>query len=921
MKKIYSFLLVTVGLLFINISCVKCLNDFPDKINVITKDRIYNDGQYLMYKDYTAEYNGKTSNGKAICSSMRNYVPSSIEREEYTQTAWHRDPETNLKIAAGVGSLINMYRDSNAAITNDDYYYIEIAINKFLTDSKLGGDANNVYGFINKTSLDKSNKYEKVINHFYNDFSSRGYDRNGNSVVDSITGQVTNKVYSEIKSVKVNGVEIKNNTEIAENSNGYYKLEIRYVCYEYTGKQVACDSVTQDIEINDESIWRENGVIDVKTGSDGLDYIITADITSNANSNSSNKVFTRVCNQRKYYLAQRYEPVDDKDLQTLTPNYLVEKYSGKRCSEDSRSFKIKKNVETCESQISNNPVNNANLYASHSNDTSYGNRLLDINNPSCDSFKPNVTSDCSRTKLDYSWVVGPNSTENHVTNPTNEYMLCRAQFSFNNNTLVLDEDNQSVVSAYPGGLIYSAPDGVFGSSTVKLECNIPSLYGNGINGTSFRADIETLIPNLSVRMFDKNIELDDNDVTLVSSRGNCVDNTSNITCTYSSESDKEESKNFGWLFILNVNYKYPDEYKNSSKYGILVPNNAKSGNIQMSFTSVNGTVFRSAYNGNIENDSTCKYEIKPNTFREEVLYRTIDYSNPFNSIEGNNRFTGSNWCDTSNGSSSEDIISKDDESVDDEINNCIYPGDINGNHKWDSDDVNLLSMAISNEDDYSNLYDVNGDGKFNTVDTTALQNIINDKTKYKKGDVDLNGTINTKDVELIQLYVGFQSRLNALQKKLAYLDNKCEVELDDATYLQILLTKNKTINDEDDVSYQADVSYGKDDYTAGYDNKSLNGSKECSVEGNKTIKKYITDRPNSNGVKGGTKVEPLYHFELTPQNIKSIRENSSLYTGTSKEEALGFIKSILDNEASSGLCKSDVQGGKSCEINESIWAN
>ena len=901
MKKIYSFLLITIGLLFVNISCVKCLNGFPEKINVITKEKIYNDGQYLMYKDYTTQYNGKTSSGKAICSSMRNYVPSSTMREEYTQTAWHSDPETNLKIAAGVGSLINMYRDSAAAITNDDYYYIEIAINKFLTDSGLGGDANNVYGFINKTSLEKSVKYENVINHFYNDFSSRGYNQNGNlvNINDS------SKVYSKIKSVKVNGVEINNGTKIAENKNGY-KLEITYACYEYTGKQIACDSVTQDIKIGNVFI---NQLDDIKTDSDGLDYIITADITTKVNSNVSNPVFTRVCNQRKYYLAQRYEPVDDKDLQTMTPNYLVEKYSGKRCSEDNYSFEIKKNVESCESQISNDPVNNANLYASHSNNASYGNRLLDINNPSCDNFKPAVTSDCSRTNLDYSWVVGPNSTVNHVTNPiTDKNMLCRAQFSFNNNTIVLDKENKSSESAYPGGLIYSSTDGVFGSATVKLECNVPALYGNGINGTRLRADVETLIPSLAINIFDKTIELDDSDVTIVSSRGDCVDNTSNINCTYSSESDSEENKDFGWMFILNVNYKYPEEYEN----GILVPSNAKSGNIQMLFTNAVGTVFGPFYGGNIDKDSTCEYEIKPNTFREEVLYRTVDYNNPFNSIEGNkdNRYTGSNWCDTTSESTNEDAEPNDNESVDDEIDKCIYPGDINGNHKWDSDDVDLLRMAISNEVGFSDLYDVNGDGKFNTVDTTALQNIINDKTKYKKGDVDLNGNIDTNDVSLIQLYLGDQSRLNALQKKLANLDDECIVDLFDASYLQLLLKKIE--------SDTMDNSYGSNDFNSSNNEvKSLNGSKECSVEGNKTIKKYITDRPNSNGVKNGTKVEPLYHFELTAKDIKNIRDNSSLYTGTSKEEALGFIKDILK----SGLCKLDVESGKSCEINEKILGN
>ena len=184
-------------------------------------------------------------------------------------------------------------------------------------------------------------------------------------------------------------------------------------------------------------------------------------------------------------------------------------------------------------------------------------------------------------------------------------------------------------------------------------------------------------------------------------------------------------------------------------------------------------------------------------------------------------------------------------------------------------DVILIQKYIAGfnigEIDDSKL-DVNGDGTVDITDITQLQKFIKYYKNYRLGDVNLDGVLSIDDVLLIEKYIAKDVDFNLIQKRLMDFDNNCYINIMDATRLQLHINKmNNYVSPEQDFNDNSEDNYSSSD-----DEIKPRDYSMCSAD-NSTVTKYITNRPNSNGKLNNKSVEPLYHFELTPDNIKEIR--------------------------------------------------
>lgn len=109
--------------------------------------------------------------------------------------------------------------------------------------------------------------------------------------------------------------------------------------------------------------------------------------------------------------------------------------------------------------------------------------------------------------------------------------------------------------------------------------------------------------------------------------------------------------------------------------------------------------------------------------------------------------------------------------VDDEIvtENDYILGDVNGDGIVNSYDANLVTEYIMGEISFTEKQfkaaDMNKDGEITPSDYVILCNKIADM--YQKGDVNTDGIVDSKDLELVQKHLTEELELNQAQKKLA----------------------------------------------------------------------------------------------------------------------------------------------------------
>ena len=926
MRKRYILLFIVF---IIGVGNIKAITDFPNNISANSGGWVRRGSQQLAAKTYS----GGGTSGKAFCSSMRNTEPYGVTCNKMKWSDKATDKQ-NEKIAVGVGELINYLRDSSGSINWTKYFYGEIAINDFLYTYKFGGAANNVVGFINSYNIGESRPYRNII--FDN------YHKYDNLVV-------------KLSNISVNGTKLTNeNTPYNISSSNSYEAKITLSCYEkdvdrntieYTGTttQIDCDKASYSIFVDGQKI--DN----TKKEVNGKNVIITADITSAVNNKVNEQITLNVeaSNQRKHYAAQRYRC---GYYQTMVPNLLKVVYSAKKTDSKKGNIIIENNnVENnkCTDLISDNPVQNANLYKQNYNNPEYGNQLLDINNPSCNSFDNTPGSmNCGNASSKKIWV------EDITINGNSYKALCKSTFKFNN----LVKDNKF---AQIGSLLFMPKDGDnrVGEASITYDCNIPELFDSNLNiQKSF--DISKLIPQLNVSIPDKSVTIKGVvDDRTVNSKWNSSDGLNNkcsisentIICnnyTNIIQGSENLKTGFGWAFTFFIDYNYVKRDNgyymttdnltpcNDSKckdvygYGFLATEKTDEG--QADFVmNYDDTIFKDEE----KNKGICDYKVTSESVKSEVQYRTINYDNPFNKISGEARYTGANWC------SYDDVIDEDENVIIEDVNvvndikqNCpLAVGDIDNDNKWTDKDVILIQKYIAGfnigEIDDSKL-DVNGDGTVDITDITQLQKFIKYYKNYRLGDVNLDGVLSIDDVLLIEKYIAKDVDFNLIQKRLMDFDNNCYINIMDATRLQLHINKmNNYVSPEQDFNDNSEDNYSSSD-----DEIKPRDYSMCSAD-NSTVTKYITNRPNSNGKLNNKSVEPLYHFELTPDNIKEIRSYNKEHsyndfnlknTGlkTDKEYISNFIQEIYNNnkyiKTFAGQCKDYVANEEYCPITEIV---
>ena len=165
--------LLFVAICFFSISMnniiVKAVDEFPEKIYVGSSSLIkYDGGGNIFKKSYTTA-DGSYA-GKAYCSSFWASAPgeNSDTRIECTKEGW-----PNNQYAAAIGAIVNAARSSDGSTTWYNYYYAELAINRFLYLNIT--PKNDIYNYAPYTIINSSkfNGYLNKAKATYDEYNSQ----------------------------------------------------------------------------------------------------------------------------------------------------------------------------------------------------------------------------------------------------------------------------------------------------------------------------------------------------------------------------------------------------------------------------------------------------------------------------------------------------------------------------------------------------------------------------------------------------------------------------------------------------------------------------------------------------------------------------------------------------------------------------
>ena len=887
-RKIFYSIIILVLLAFIK--PVKGI-DFPNTIKVTHSNLIGKYGWNLYKKEYSADGNS----GKAFCASFWNLAPSG--EYDCTKTNWING-DNNVKASAAVGYIINKVRNADSSISWDNYFYGEMAINKFLYD--IGKwNVNNING-APKEILNKIDYYVKNAKAIYNTYYN-------NDII-------------KITSFTLNGQSLKNNNFQVNEAN-VYTLKAVMQCFDKQGgSQIKCDlPLSNGVNVG-------NSKISYK----GKDVIFTYNIPKD---NLNKNLTVYFSNRRAYKYAQRYNCGGNN--QTITPNYLVPSYSNLKST--SRNFTVTVNKppadteKSCEDLITTDSQTNSVLYQNKFNKNT---GLLDIHNPSCDETELNNDFTCEGSTLQKVWVeqIQFNYDANNKTKVKDATFgdsgekytaYCKATYNFDN---LVYSDNVSGRNS----LMFKndrSDNGLFGQGTVDVDCNIPYLYSDPNDKTpTLKLSTDRFVPSIDFKVdMDgvKNAKLDTK-VFLITDSAEALEVT-NVFKVPNYYNPERPTDGYGWRFTLKIDYNYGSnnhymisdtdgsitpwsEGNDTFSYGIFVPNNTndiEDGKATITFDKDKKTVFsllsNSENSDSLDFSAECKFNIENDDTRKKIKYRTINTDNPFNTIDGNTRYTGSNWCDS-------DYSSDEEESTSATDLNCFYLGDVNLNNEWDLEDSALIleyvNKRITFNDKQFELGDYNQDGRIDVFDAVEIQKIIAGKTKSIEGDVNLDGLINLDDVA----YLDSGAVLNGYQRKMADVNGDCLVNSSDRLIINDLA---ELMGSDSGYSVEYNQLESKENEI-----KENTNSNRCKVQNNRTIKKYITDRPNSNSK------EPLYTFVLDAQAIKDIRSNNKNYRynqDSGKKTASEYLQGLYTSISSSkGLCYSQTMESGYCNVDEVI---
>ena len=869
-RSIKCILLLIICFFSLNLSKVEAISSFPSKVYVDAGELIALNGWHI----YKIHASGDGIASKAMCVSFWKYEPEGLW---CSKNAWSSDSNKNKAAAAAIGTIIQKARSSDGSMTWTNFFYAEIAINKFIYD-------NDIYGS-NRWINNVNSAPRAILNHI------RSWVNDATSLYKELYNNYKNNAYKIVFDGNIN------------ENNG--KITAKFHC-ESNGKKVACSNL--NIVVKNDTSGKTNKYSTVQNSDKSI--TVTSDF-SEPLKNSDVTAKISVSTYVRYPFAQRYYC---GSYQSVTPNALASQ--DLKASNSKSKNLTKKVVETCDTKLAaaikdgtyQSKVHS--LYQEYRNpgtdqdkikrqiDLVLNGNILNAQKPSCTDTSSDISTTCNKAHIERTWT----TTRKDATS-TNMY-ICTVKFDFKNE--VYDKDN-----GYVGDLIYYSPTGTFGTATAEYTCYDPITPSNFVRtsnyaGRDFR--VGRIIPNIKLELLDKEITMSGK----VSSSGiknlvgKCSTDGTNINCSEygkiniaSSVGCNSEGKNCnqyevtGVKFTLNAKYIYPEgtysekNINGVSQKGILLNSTNDDTEQEAKITIETGPAITSESTGDTDYNSqiianssskvgSCKFYINSNS-TPEILYRTVNTSAPFLNYEGKVRKTGGNWCGEISNGTVEDMV----EDFNDGINSCAgqsnLPGDVNNNYNWDKDDITKIKDIIASGGMNARA-DANGDGKIDDEDVTEVEKNILQMSEAMIGDVNLDGIIDETDSELIQKHISnlIGYKFQGLQYKLADVDKDCEVSILDATKIQRYITGVETClggceNDEEE-NYTAD---NLDNLKSDLDNKYCSGNPSY----NDTVKNYISDRPDSDGVITSSKLtgvkkktEPLYRFVLTPEKIKAIRE-------------------------------------------------
>ena len=279
MKKILFVLTFVIVSVFAFGGKALAATSFPDSITAHRGELLGNDQGYHLYaKTFSA---GSVSQS-AICTSFNRYAPSEIK---CTPVAWSNN-SYNDKVAGAVGAVIYAARNnkSTGAMSWDNYYYAELAINNILYYGYANGRG---YGSsYNKLPSFPSNKSFKLAK--YQNYLS-----------------VANYAFYNYGNIKVTVTNPSFNS-----STGVATATVK--CTDYKGKGTGCNLTKKQVKYTtDGTNWT---TVDATIAS-------STTISANVPTNATKLQFV-VADKQCYHTAKNYNC--GSAYQSLTPNYIVD---------------------------------------------------------------------------------------------------------------------------------------------------------------------------------------------------------------------------------------------------------------------------------------------------------------------------------------------------------------------------------------------------------------------------------------------------------------------------------------------------------------------------------------------------------------------------------------------------------------------
>lgn len=702
-----SIIAVSMFSLIFAYKTIQALDGFPNPIYIDSNTLISYDGGGNIYKKhYYTEKNGQAQ-GKAYCSLFWSYAPGELGggKQKCTKENWHSDPYKNGRIASAIGAIVKAARSSDGTTTWKNYYYAELAINRFLYKDSGIGNASNNYAPPAIINSSKFKNYYKKATDAYSEYDKQ-YNLKINVGNIAVTYEEKNGVTTNVN-VKSTISCKKGNTEIDCPNNLSVTIKIGSKSYNVSKKKV------------------------------GKKIDVSAQVTSL--SAGKYTVSVNASSSKDFYQAQRYNcgSYSGYNLQKMVPN-LVKNITISKNGKNSKNIEITKvDPPTCESELKQG-ASLSELYKKYKYTG-----LLNAASPSCENISSDETDlSCGESKI----------VKSQIKTINDNYLYCIYSYQINSGIL-------KDAIAKPSQLIYQLAESNEDTTDRRISIDL-SITCNAIGLSNTTIDLKNILPEIKINIFKKDYlvkpQVDMNEILL----SNNVKSVEDGKISYSGSGNQQFS------ISGTINYDFEHHYsidkvdqtiKENSKcndncisLGAGIPVTSKDIAENSSNSSTISIVFDDSMGFTLDS-LTCKYSIENSDNINNAMFRTIDTSNPFLDRNGKLRYTGTNWCGTS---LSEIETEPDDDTNEIEINKEISSifdkngrllGDIsgsalnlnteNGNPAITYYDVFLLKVYSNNKEllttkelqDIEQYGDINQDGKITQDDA---EDLFNELTNY-----------------------------------------------------------------------------------------------------------------------------------------------------------------------------------------------